>query len=127
MTTMPPTEEPNGYAAVPGFVKSQAENNDYYVEQFKDEPWYPIIKHTHDALTELVPGYNIAQIKEKFGGLRYYIDLPEEVLEAAVNPDWASKKTPDKVRDAANNIIRYAEAWVDGYEAAKREKAHENL
>jgi hypothetical protein len=113
--------EPQGYRAYPGFVKSNPLNNDYYVEQFKDDPWYPIIKRTHERLTELVPGYNIAQIKEKFGGLRYYVDFPDGVLEAAVKPEWRYLDSAEKVMNNATDIIRYAEAWVDGFEYRTRQ------
>lgn len=103
---------------MPGFVKSRPENNDHYVEQMKDHPWYPIIKETHDKLTELIPGYNIGQIKEKFGGLRYYFDFPDVIV---VNEkSWLN--TEKKVRERANAFVTYAEAWVDGYEA-RREAA----
>ena len=108
MTTPPPVEEPKGCASVPGFVKSEPDNNDHYVEQFKDHPWYPAIKAAHERLTEIIPGYNIAQIKNKFGGLRYYIDYPSGVTD-----DDACE---------ADEVVRRAEAWVDGYEARKREE-----
>lgn len=34
--------------------------------------WQPIIEKLHSQLLDLDPGYQILQIKEKFGGLRYY-------------------------------------------------------
>lgn len=37
--------------------------------------WQPIIEKLHAALLELSPDYEVLQIKEKFGGLRYYIDF----------------------------------------------------
>lgn len=116
----PPVEEPAGYVSAAGFVKSRPENNDYYVEQFKDNSWYPIIKETHDRLTKLIPGYNIAQIKEKFGGLRYYIDFPEQIT---IPEDYyyAILKTEADVIKEANRIIECAEYWVFGYEAAIKE------
>jgi hypothetical protein len=109
----PPAPEPQGYAAVPGYVKNNPLNNDYYVEQFKDDPWYPIIKRTHERLTELIPGYNIAQIKDKFGGLRYYFDFPEVI---PIHPEWPAYDTEEKVRAMAQRVVTYAEAWVDGFE-----------
>jgi hypothetical protein len=36
--------------------------------------WKEIIDHTHEKLKYIDPDYKIAQIKEKFGGLRYYFD-----------------------------------------------------
>jgi hypothetical protein len=37
--------------------------------------WWPIVWKLHAALLELDPDYRISQIKEKFGGLRYYADF----------------------------------------------------
>lgn len=36
--------------------------------------WKDIIDRTHEKLKYIDPDYTIAQIKEKFGGLRYYFD-----------------------------------------------------
>ena len=36
--------------------------------------WKEIIRNTHEKLKYIDPDYTIAQIKEKFGGLRYYYD-----------------------------------------------------
>jgi len=113
-----PGYEERGYSASPGFVKSNPENNDFYVEQFKDDPWYPAISQAHERLSSLIPGYNIAQIKEKFGGLRYYFDYPEEY---PANPENYSWRTPEELRKSADAVITWAEGWVDGYEHARRE------
>jgi len=113
-----PGYEPEGYAPFPGFVKSNPANNDFYVEQFKNDPWYPAISEAHRQLTSLIPGYNIGQIKEKFGGLRYYIDYPAEYPANPENHDW---KSPEQLRKRADAVIRWAEGWVEGYEAARRE------
>lgn len=113
-----PGYEPEGYCAAPGFVKSNPANNDFYVEGFRDDPWYPAISEAHRQLTSLIPGYNIGQIKEKFGGLRYYFDYPAEY---PANPENYSWKTPEELRRRADAVITWAEGWVDGYEAAQRE------
>jgi len=111
----PPAEEPEGYSAEPGFVKSRPENNDYYIERFADDPWYPVLKHTHESIERLAPGYNIVQIKAKFGELRYYYDLPNDL---ASNGEENVERITARVRE----LIRYAEAWVDGFEYARRQK-----
>ena len=38
-----------------------------------DEGWYQIIVDCDNELTAIDPNYSILQIKEKFGGLRYYM------------------------------------------------------
>ena len=40
--------------------------------------WEDIILYTHQKLKYVDPEYNIRQIKEKFGGLRYYFDTSFE-------------------------------------------------
>jgi len=39
-----------------------------------DEGWYQIIVDCDNVLTQIDPNYQIAQIKQKFGGLRYYFE-----------------------------------------------------
>lgn len=38
------------------------------------EGWRPLVRGLDANLRELDPDYRIGQIKEKFGGLRYYVD-----------------------------------------------------
>ena len=44
----------------------------YYKSVDVDEGWYQIVVDCDNLLTEIDPDYKIAQIKQKFGGLRYY-------------------------------------------------------
>ena len=47
-----------------------------------DSGWFPIIAKLDMDIRKLAPEYVILQIKEKFGGLRYYIGaLREDVFE----------------------------------------------
>lgn len=55
------------------------------------EGWAPIVMECHRQLNHLDPGYRITQIKEKFGGLRYYFDsslafdhLTHDVMDCVV-------------------------------------------
>lgn len=53
--------------------------NDFLHERLNvGEGWQPLIEKLHADLSALAPGYGIAQIKEKFGGLRYYVDCTPE-------------------------------------------------
>src|SRR5512146_3224372 len=45
--------------------------------------WQPLIRGLDANLRELDPNYRIGQIKEKFGGLRYYVDAFEGDTELA--------------------------------------------
>ena len=76
--------EEDGYFCSPGFVKGNPKNNTAYLEMYREHPWHDLLVRCDAELEELCPGYNIAQIKEKFGGLRYYIsqgDCPYEVYD----------------------------------------------
>ena len=50
----------------------------------KDDPqwsscpkgWFDIVEMLHNNLIIVYPDYQIRQIKEKFGGLRFYTDIP---------------------------------------------------
>ena len=50
----------------------------YYKSIDVDEGWYQIVVDCDNLLTEIDPNYQIAQIKQKFGGLRYYFQ-PSDV------------------------------------------------
>ena len=50
------------------------------IDKWKDDVgpgWLPLIEVLDRQLTRLDPDYRIAQVKEKFGGLRYYITTSE--------------------------------------------------
>lgn len=44
------------------------------LDEWKEDGWWPVIEELDKNLSLVVPGYRILQIKEKFFGLRYYID-----------------------------------------------------
>jgi len=37
------------------------------------EGWWPLLAEAHERLSQVDPGYQVAQFKEKFGALRLYI------------------------------------------------------
>lgn len=45
--------------------------------------WWSLIRDLDRDLKEIYPDYRVGQVKEKFGGLRFYIDaVPEPVFDA---------------------------------------------
>ena len=44
------------------------------------EGWHPIIRTLEEILNVLDPDYELQQVKEKFGGLRYYAQLSSPAL-----------------------------------------------
>lgn len=87
-------------------------SNEEQVEKWRDHPWFPIIERTHRALEELIPGYMVIQIKQKFGGLRYYFRFPDPM------PDF-ERLSEERLRARCKETVMYAEGWVDGYEHAQ--------
>lgn len=60
--------------------------------------WLPIVEELDREIAEIDPDYRINQIKEKFGGLRYYIEL--------VTDD-------DEERNHIHELVNEAEAKCD--------------
>ena len=52
---------------------NQQERNDYLKKEWVGDGWRPLIEELDQQLSTLDSEYTIEQIKEKFGGLRYYI------------------------------------------------------
>lgn len=62
--------------------------------------WYPLVIELDQKLAAMFPDYELHQVKEKFGTLRYYIGLPElqpqccidleatRPSEGAIDPRW---------------------------------------
>ena len=66
------------------------------------ESWYPVVELTDKVLAAIDPAYVIHQIKDKFGGLRYYYDTDHS---------WGSPE-----RDAMEAVIGLAERAVAALE-----------
>ena len=69
--------------------------------------WQPIIERLHESLQRLFGSYEIHQIKEKFGGLRYYAGFPdlaspEDTTEAYRLIDEAESKSLETCEDCGN-------------------------
>ena len=65
------------------------------------EAWIPYIEKLDAELEALIPGYEVHQVKDKFGGLRYYFEVPAD--------------TPDDVaaraRALAHRYVRESRTW----------------
>lgn len=67
---------------------------------WKGHPWFPLIWETYLKLTLLMPGYEVLQIKEKWGSLRFYVQVPRYML-------WLNyrTKTFEKLLDYIYEIL----------------------
>lgn len=100
-------------------------SNIEHIKEWEDDPWYPAILMCHKNISRVVPNYTITQIKNKFGGLRYYSSLPsEEDIDWDIVPAWVAY-SEDRMADLrrwCDAETRAAEAWVCGYEEGRREE-----
>lgn len=85
------------------------ENKENYPQQIEDripehwgkylsipETWYPLVETLDRMISEVAPDYVIHQVKEKYTGLRYYVD---------------DDSIPEDKRDYVDAIIRFAEHY----------------
>ena len=114
--------------------------NDSFGYYLPHQGWWPIVLDTHRQLKVISNEYRIHQIKEKFGGLRYYFSMPDQecydkaqeiIKEAEVRAAGTCEYCggPGKLRCigrwyhttcdscSLNDIIKYAiivtESWAD--------------
>lgn len=59
-----------------------------------DPGWAAIVDGLDQGLSEILPDYKVYQVKQKFGGLRYYTSFPHD----------------EEKRERFNELIRNAEA-----------------
>lgn len=72
--------------------------------------WEPLVDELHRRVLEVAPEITVNQVKEKFGGLRYYYSLPVEVSEREIDDYWC-KTVGEKVE----KIVSAAElcsTWI---------------
>lgn len=66
--------------------------------------WRPIIEDLHAAIMRIAPEYKVHQIKEKFGGLRYYVGvLPPEVSEQVYSLIRIAENKSEKTCERCGN------------------------
>lgn len=72
------------------------------------EGWYPIIIECHERLLEIAPDYKILQIKEKFGGLRYYTDVRSDEMAQII------REAEEKCWKTCEQCGEPGKAWDEG-------------
>lgn len=106
-----------------------------------DKGWYPLLCELDKKLTEIFSDYQVHQVKEKFGTLRYYIGFPElnpqccldinaeRPAEGAVDPRWlyGAKRTLQEQYDLDRWFFKleahmYSEDHINQYHALDPER-----
>lgn len=80
-------------------IKSRIEDGWFQILDIPEE-WEDIVIDCHEQLVKIDPDYTILQIKEKFGGLRYYFnsDSPrhKEMIAIVMEHEKASFSVPHR-------------------------------
>ena len=78
-----------------------------------EKGWYPLIISLDSELAAIYPDYELQQVKEKFGTLRYYFDVPQVQAQCCLDNN---KENPRPMRQEATTIdeIKLIDAWLDG-------------
>jgi hypothetical protein len=74
--------------------------------------WYPVICELDEQLARLFPDYHIHQVKEKYGGLRYYWDGDDRLTD----PDDPEPEPPADGQDDTSGWNEQWEAWRERQE-----------
>ena len=69
-----------------------------------DKGWYKLLAETNDLLKYMCPNYEVHQVKEKFGELRYYFSMPK-----MQDDDEFDKETFEKIYKIMRAIAARAE------------------
>lgn len=71
--------------------------------------WRALLLNLHDDLLPLVPDYKVSQVKEKFGGLRVYLDYgdPFERPEEGTLRVNLAENLIEKCEEKAHRICEY--------------------
>jgi len=87
-----------------------------------DAGWYPIIARLDAAIADLVPAYEVLQVKEKYGTLRYYVGSPHRepscchaLRERDPRPFEGAISGPFAPKDRDPEEQRLLEAWYSRY------------
>lgn len=66
--------------------------------------WERLVDELHRRVLEVAPDVQVAQVKEKFGGLRYYYDLPGEEVEVESVLGKTQSEVVEKLVDQAELV-----------------------
>lgn len=97
-----------------------------------DSGWYSIIVQLNKELTELDPDYEVHQVKEKFGSLRYYFGL-SELPRSACCVEWSTENPPPPRSSWRSEDPRSQEyldeyaVWADAHERHHGNEKHQAL
>ena len=102
-------------AYLPEAIRDRVEKGDPYWCSLPDG-WHTLVTNLDEELRIVDPDYSLAQCKEKFGGLRYYVDFSEncrddkEANDIITKYEHISEETCDVCGGAGKN--RTVNGWM---------------
>lgn len=100
--------------------------------------WYPLIIELDKKLAEIFPDYELHQVKEKFGTLRYYIGFPqldpqccididaERPCDGPVDPKWL--RGAERTLEQQYELDKwYFQDYLSHFDTEEHEKQREAL
>lgn len=73
--------------------------------------WYQLILDTHNKMMEVDPNYQIQQIKEKFGGLRFYHTCCDSDAGWAIE-EWAKNQSFKTCEECGQPGTQTPGGWI---------------
>jgi len=96
-----------------------------------DQGWYPLIKELIDDLIKLGWNKQVCQVKEKFGGLRFYINEGSDEIykriTQAENDSYKICEITGKPGELRNDIGWYTTLCDEEYEKRKNKIRNTNV
>jgi len=96
--------------------------------------WYQIVVELADAIADLVPGYEIHQVKEKYGTLRFYWGVPYRDLVCCAEfhrvdprPFPGAITGPFAPKDRDPEELRLLQKWFRRYDAHLASVEHKRV
>ena len=77
-------ERAEGYLEFPEDIQKRIENG-IGCGAHIGKGWLPIVVKLNEQLSQIVPEYAIDQIKEKFGGLRFYTNVQDPIASKLIH------------------------------------------
>jgi hypothetical protein len=107
---------------------NQQERDEYISHDWTGPGWKQLILDCDREMAQVDPDYTIAQIKEKFGGLRYYVDGDPKLFEIQDRYERQSYSICEEcgTSSGVSTSASSTSYWVKSFCKTCREKGNTN-
>lgn len=105
-----------------------------------DKGWYPLVIELDQKLAEIYPDYQLHQVKEKFGTLRYYVGFPDlktqleiemketQPIPGTINPRWLRTSDGERTAQQQYELDKwYYEKYLPMFDSEEYLQQYEEL